>query len=504
MTPTSHQLEPQRLTLSGVRRLSSGVTLDARLIDSMPRAIGWLGGLGVVVSAFIFAAKSAAAAPYLYQPSIQSTLRPSWLTGPLAGLVSAPDNQASAALLNFGLPAMFLFYCLAVLGSGRLRVHHVFGIVALAQVLLILGPSPYPTDQYVYLEFSRMWASLGLNPYVNAVGVAPHAGFLYQWSVWPGARSPYGPLFTVLLGPISTLPFAAAYWCSRLLILAAMLGTVWLCGIGAARVGASRSRTIAFVGLNPLILFYCVAGSHNDVLAVLPVLVAMLLLLKARPLETGSTPRGSSPFHIDLHMTADRLAFAAGLLVAVGAGMKASVLVCAPALVFGTRRRAAALGGLFAGAAIIWLVTVVFFGGQLPALGSQSQFIDQTSFGSLLGNAAGLGGETKAIWAVFEVLFVAAIALSGIVSWRRPAMMADCVTWAAVALVAAISWQEPWYAVLFLVPASCSRSRTLKAACVAITLLLVLAYLPDGQWLTGPASNPLWILHYNDLVVSQS
>jgi hypothetical protein len=455
--------------------------------------------LGVIVLCFVFAAK-AAAAPSLFQNTLGSQT-PAWLNGPLDGILSAPDKQAVAALTNFGLPAMFLFYCLAVLGSGRLRTRYVFGLTVVAQLITVAGPSPYGTDQFIYLEFSRMWAVLHLNPYLNAVFSAPHVGSFYHWAVWPGARSPYGPLFTVLLAPISTLSFGAAYWASRLLILATILGSVWLCGVCAAEVGASRQRTIAFVGLNPLILFYCVGGSHNDVTAALPLLGAMLLALRSARLASS----GSSGSALDTNrpMAAASYAFAAGVLLSVGAGMKASVLVCVPALVLATERRAEAIAGLILGGLGVWAVTVLCFGGYLPDLGSQSQFIDPQSFPSMIGTAVGLGGETAALRMAFEVLLLAAVVTTGVISWRVPRAMADCVTWAALALVASISWQEPWYAILFLVPASCSRSRGLKVLCAGISLVMLLSYLPDGRWLAG-STNPLALLHINQLVASQS
>jgi hypothetical protein len=395
---------------------------------------------------------------------------------------------------------MFLLYCLAVVGAGGLRTRYVFGLVIASQLLSALGPSGYPSDQFVYLEFSRMWAALGLNPYATVVGAAPHVGLFYKWSgmTWPRELSPYGPLFTVLLAPFSTLPFGAAYWSSRLLVLVAMLGTIWLCGVCAAEIGASRQRAIAFVGLNPLILFYCMGGAHNDVVAVLPLLVAILLLLRARRPAARVAQRDRAPM-----IDADRLAFVAGVLLAAAAGIKASVLVSAPALLFATDRRRAAILGLLVGGAGIWLVTVLCFGGYLPALGAQSTFIDPSSFGSVLGNAAGFGGETGALHAGFESLLVVAVAITAALAWRRPQGAATYAAWAAVALVATISWEEPWYAVLFLVPAACSRSRVLKAVCVGVSLLLLLLFLPGLQWHYGSTS-PLSILQFNQLVASQS
>lgn len=500
---------PNTLRLSGSRYLTGRhQSLDA-MLEGAPAWIGWLGGLGVAAGSFILAA-AAAASPTLFLTaaggstglflSTSPLQDPSWLKGPLAGLVAAPSGTTVTALLDFGLPAMFLLYCLAVIGSGRLRTRHVFGLAVVAQLITVLGPAGYPSDQFVYLEFSRMWAALGLNPYDHVIGAAPHVGVFYGWSglSWPGALSPYGPLFTLLIAPFSTLPFAAAYWTSRLLILVAMLITVWLCGVCAAEIGASRQRTIAFVGLNPLILFYCVGGAHNDILAVLPLLLAMLLFLRAR-----RTPASAIRDRVASFFGPDRLVFAAGLLLAAGAGIKASVLVSVPALLIATNRRRAAALGLLVGGAGVWLVTVLCFGGYLPALGTQSQFIAPTSFGSILGNAAGLGGETNALRAGFELLLVVAVGVTVWLAWRRPQDAATYAAWAAVALVATISWEEPWYAVLFLVPASCSRSRTLKAVCVGLSLLLVLIFLPGHQYLNG-SSNPLTILHWNSLVASQS
>lgn len=480
--------------------------LDA-VLENSPAWFGWLGGLGVAGLCLILAAV-AAGAPAVFQAAASATgdlfhpaspmQGPEWLRGPLAGLVSVHSGTTVTALLDIGLPAMFLLYCFAVVGASRLRTWHVFGLVAVSQLVTTLGPSGYPSDQFAYLEFSRMWAALGLDPYSTVVGAAPHVGPFYKWSGgwWPQQLSPYGPLFTLLLAPFSTLPFGAAYWTSRLLVLAAMLATVWLCGMCAAEIGASRQRALAFVGLNPVILFYCMGGAHNDIFAVLPLVLAILLLLRARRPAAGLAERSGNPM-----LDPDRLAFAAGLLLAAGAGMKASVLVSAPALVIGANRRRSALVGLLAGGAVVWLVTVLCFGGYLPALGTQSTFIDPSSFGSVLGNAAGLGGETAALHTGFELLLGVAVVVTAVLAWRRPLDAVTYATWAAVALVVAISWEEPWYAVLFLGPAACSRSRSLKLVCAGLSLLLLLLFLPGLQWHLGTI-DPLSILQRKQLVTS--
>lgn len=468
---------------------------EACVPDRWPQVVGWVAGLCILGLCVVFAV-NAAAAPALFGSSAAEAAK-DWLRGPLAGLGGEPTPPYVATLINVGLPAMFIFYCVAVLGSGRFRPRHMFALIAATQLVVCVAPSFYNGDQFIYLEFSRMWGTLGLNPYVTPIFAAPHVDPLYHWAGWPGALSPYGPLFTMLLAPIASLPLAVAYWTARALILIATLGTVWLCGACAAERGLSRTRAMAFLGLNPLLVYYSTNGAHNDVLALLPLLAAILLLLRSGG-GSGSAWRTRATFD-----GREQMAFLAGALLAAGAGVKASALVCAPALLVAARRRTAAVLGLVAGGAVIWLITVVCFGGYLPALFTQSGFIDSNSFGSLAGRALGLGGETGAVHLATTVLLVFAVAATALLAWRHPRDSVTYASWAAFAFVAAVSWQEPWYAIFFIATASCSPSRKLKVVCTAAVLLLVLSYLPDGQWLIG-RTNTLDSLNWHQLVVSQS
>jgi hypothetical protein len=447
-----------------------------------------MGLCGVLAVTAFLAAKGAPG-----QSTLSPVLRaenPGWLAGPLRGLLSAPSPEAAATLQNAGLPAMFLFYLMAVLGSARLGRRFVFGVIAIAMTIAIAAPPGNFSDELTYLDLSRIWVQFHVNPYASVINSAPHVGFLFQRSVWHNIADTYGSLFTLLITPFSLLPLALAYWATRIITLAAALGTVWLCALCAREVRGSQSGAMILFGLNPLTLYYCVVGGHNDIFALAPLLGALLLVLRARSSVTVTTERLPDRWcHPDL------LCFVAGVLAVAAIGMKATAAIFLVPLVLVARRRSAALLGIVVAGIGMWVLIGVFFGGYLPNVVQQSQEVNTQALGSVIGYALGLGGDTVALQDGFKALLVAAIIGVALAAWRRPQSVPGCFTCAGIALVCGLSWVMPWYGIWFLAPGAICRSKALKLVCVGLSALMLLSQLPDNQWLVGSSALPLNELH---------
>jgi hypothetical protein len=83
---------------------------------------------------------------------------------------------------------------------------------------------------------------------------------------WVGTPSAYGPLFTALsylLAPFAIAANVLAYKAIAAISSLVVVVMVW----HAARLrGLNPVRSVALVGLNPVLVVYGVGGGHNDLL----------------------------------------------------------------------------------------------------------------------------------------------------------------------------------------------------------------------------------------------
>jgi len=160
-------------------------------------------------------------------------------------------------------------------------------------------------------------------------------------------------------------------------VIGSSLATIALAAAIAGRLGGSRQRVIAAVGLSPLLLIAEVGGLHQDMPAMACLLGAAWCLVRGRD---GDAPTWVAPL--------------AGALVVATAGIKPSFAIVVGVVVLGADRRALAIAGAAAAAAALVVLDLLLFGGALPAIASQSALVDPLSVPNLLGLAAGHGGAT--------------------------------------------------------------------------------------------------------------
>lgn len=493
--------EPIQATppISSVRvagRAPSGVeeTAGPRIGAGALRVLGALGLIGVLTSVFLLTA-DAASGPSQYVPA-RSGGWPNWVAGPFAGLgVGITPNRFQT--LTLIMTASYLAVLLAVRTlSGRVLALTILA----ANLVLLLGPPLISQDVFGYLDFARLGALHGLDPYTHVAAQVP-TDPIYTFVGWPFQHSPYGPLFTLASYAIVPLGLAGGLWALKAIAVAASLGAVALVARAtadqelsenpSARVPATSEeesrgfRTVlkghsprfaaAFVGLNPVLLVLAVGGAHNDMLL-------LLALTAALALTAGANSRWRG---------------AAAALVA-GVGIKVTAGLALPFLVLGAggdgsgareRLRVALAAGL--SLALLAALGLIGFGshalGFISAVSEQQQLVATHSIPAETARLVGLHG-TPSWWrhsfiAAFGVVLACAL-------WRtlRGADWRVAAGWSTLALLLSTAWLLPWYAIWPLPLAAVSGDRRLRIATLIFCAYALLIHLPLASSLLSPES----------------
>ena len=450
---------------SGVERRA------ARGSERALRALGALGLIGVLTTVFLLTA-GAASRPSQYVPA-RSGGWPDWLAGPLRGLgVGITPNRFQTLTL-----IMCASYLAVLLAARTLSVRALAVTIIAAHLVLLLGPPLISQDVFGYLDFARLGALHGLDPYTHVAAQAP-TDAVYPFIGWPFQHSPYGPLFTLASYATAPLGLAGGLWALKALAVASSLGAVALAKLQnsraprAARGRVRRRFAAAFVGLNPVLLELAVGGAHNDMLMLLA-LAAALALTAGRQLafsrRRGGAGRGGR----------DQGHRGAGAAVPRARGGPDVASVRAVALAAGLSL------------ALLAAVGLIGFGshalGFLSAVGEQQQLVATHSIPAETARLVGLHG-TPSWWRhCFIAAFVVVLAFA---LWRiaRGADWRVAAGWTMLALLLSTAWLLPWYAIWPLPLAAVSGDRRLRAATLIFCAYAVLIHLPLASPLLSPES----------------
>jgi alpha-1,6-mannosyltransferase len=430
------------------------------------RALGALGLLGVVASVSLIAA-GAASGPSRYVPA-RSGGWSSWLAGPLRGLDIGigGDRFQTLTLIMAGS------YVAVLLAARTLSGRALWAAIIVAHLVLLLGPPLISQDVFGYLDFARLGALHGLDPYTHVAAQA--AGDpAYPFVGWPFQHSPYGPLFTLGSYAIAPLGIAGGLWALKGIAVAASLGAVALIARAAAKEGQSPRFAAAFVGLNPVLLVLAVGGAHNDTLLLLALGAALVL-------TAGANPR----------RRAGAAALVAGVAIKVTAGLALPFLILgAGANGSGTRERLRVLSATGLSLALLGLLGLIGFGshafGFIGAVSEQQQLVATHSVPAETARLVGLSG-TPGWWRhCFIVGFVVVFAYA---LWRtlRGADWRVAAGWTTLALLLSTAWLLPWYAIWPLPLAAVSGDRRLRAAVLVFCTYALLIHLPLADGLLSP------------------
>ncbi|HEX8958303.1 MAG TPA: hypothetical protein VF770_00620, partial [Solirubrobacterales bacterium] len=117
----------------------------------------------------------------------------------------------------------FAAYVIVLALAPRLGRRVVWGAIGALVAGFAAAPVLLSHDVYSYVDYARLGVVHGLDPYVFRPSAAP-ADPAFAHVTWTGARSAYGPLFTLATYPLAWLPVGAAVALLKAAAAASVLG----------------------------------------------------------------------------------------------------------------------------------------------------------------------------------------------------------------------------------------------------------------------------------------
>jgi hypothetical protein len=374
------------------------------------------------------------------------------MAGPFGIFGAAKPTGALFVLLAL---AMCGAYAVALVCVRGVSARWVIGAIVALHLIFLLAPPLLSTDVFSYVDYGRLGAVHGLDPYAHGAAAAPHdPAFPFTGHIWRHSRSVYGPLFTLGTYPLAALGVPAAMWGLKLVMALSSLGICALLWRGARDRGLDPARAAMLFGLNPIVLIYAVGGGHNDLLMLALAMLGVVLMGQRRE------------------------AWGAGAVLAAAA-VKVSAIVLLPFMALGSARPRRVVLGAAIGAAAVTAIGLIGFGGNAFAfirdVGKQQHLVSGDSVPSEVTQLFGLQRVGSTAHLIAQALLVIAVAYLLWRTWRG----GDWVTaagWALVVLSVTTTWLLAWYTLWALPLAAISRSWRLLAA----TLLLQALFIAHG------------------------
>lgn len=347
----------------------------------------------------------------------------------------------------------FVAYLAALAWAPQLGRRVIWGAIILFVTAFACLPPLLSHDVYSYIDYGRLGALHGLNPYLHPPTAAP-ADPAFAHVTWTETTSAYGPLFTLATYPLAWLPVGVAVYILKAISAAAVLATAALIARLAPARGMDPLRAATFVALNPLVLVHVVGGPHNDGLAVLLMTLGVAAVLTAREASAG--------------------------MALVGAiAVKASAGIAAPFALLGAARRKRFLAGALVAIALMTAVAYLAFGWNwLDAFALAGENQGRTSHLSIPITTARLTGlDPDAVRAAALALYAAVVIYLLIWTYRGNDWL-RAAAWATTGLLLATAWLLPWYLLWPLPLAALSRDRLLQLLLLGLTAYQLGARIP--------------------------
>jgi alpha-1,6-mannosyltransferase len=408
-----------------------------------------LAGMVVLGAKLAFDAAAMPSRPLVF--SLAGRGFPGWLSGPFHGLGTHLTWDSFYAML-LGLGALWAAACRL---ASAIRPRWALAAVVLLHAVFLLAPPIGLSDAFNYIGYGRLAIEHGGNPYTDTLVQVP-GDPAFAYATWPDWPNPYGPLATLAFLPLGLPGVPEALWLVKVTAAASGLALVGLAGACARELGRPVTPVVVFVGLNPVLLVYGVAGAHVDLLVVALSTGGVWLALRGR-------------------------AGPAGAALAAGAAVKVTgILPLLFALAGSPRRRDVAVGAL-AAAALLGALGLALFGPHLlSGVADQREVTSPRSVPGLLARGVGFGDVPAGL----SVLAVAGFAAATVgllrATWRGMDWI-EAAGWATVALLLALTWLMPWYVVWLLPLAAVAPGPRLRYAAAALTLfVIVVRIIPLG------------------------
>jgi alpha-1,6-mannosyltransferase len=367
-----------------------------------------------------------------------------------------------------------VFLALRALKNGWApRIDRLIALGVGTTAAIVLVPPMASGDVLIYAAYGRIM-SLGGNPYTTAPADTIRLGYdpviIATERPWQGAKSVYGPIATWI------------QWLSSLVGGDSMQLTVWMLQLSVAislvitgllllkLVGpdlTSRRRVLLLGLANPLILWTVLAGAHNDAIAVMLAVLALVVFRR----------------HI----------FLAGVLLGVAGCTKLSIGLVGVAMLWSLRADRRRMLRFCLGGALS-------MGGLYAVVGLQAfqQARSQTSFIST-------GTPHKVIFSLFDLFLPGALVRTviGIAAWIGLALVAilisqvfpkalvpkahpddttpDAIRYTAIYAIAWLltaMYTLPWYDLTAWVALAMVAGSQVDKLMVVRTTMLAIAYVP--------------------------
>jgi hypothetical protein len=334
---------------------------------------------------------------------------------------------AAAALGGAGVIAGLA----AVARGARYPAWLMIGASFAAVVVLALLPPNGSTDTVTYASYGRM-AALGHNPYlmtpVELARTGDPVGKAAAALDWRHRTSLYGPVATAEQWAAARLGGSSVtgiiLWLKVWNALAFAGVALWLDRMLRSDP-ARRTRAHLLWTANPLVLWALIAGGHLDMLAAAAVYLGLTL---PRTRNAGGR----------VALTA---AAGAGMLVGVSADIMLTYLLFAPALLWGLRRRPAAVAAGAAGMCLTLLAGYLWAGmAFFRGFASRQGLVGADNFYQLISPAF-----QHALPPGMALIVEAAFAgLALLLLWRLPDWLPGMPA-VRPALAVSIAWLFIWY-----------------------------------------------------------
>jgi alpha-1,6-mannosyltransferase len=339
-----------------------------------------------------------------------------------------------------------------MLGIARwLSARWVLVLLVALHAIVFVGPILFSTDVFSYIAYARMGVEHGINPYLHGPAAIAHDPvYRYVGHSWKQVESAYGPLYTLLSYPLAPLGVTGALWGMKVEALLASAGTLALTWRCARLRDLNPTFAVLAVGANPLYIFYCLGGAHNDLIMMLLMIAAVWLTLAERDGSAAASVVGATL-------------------------VKATAAVLLPFMVLG-RRRIGALVGAAAAALIAIVVGYAVFGihgvDLIAALNRNASFVSTDSFPTEVAHLFGKPGVFPIDHTLLKVALVLIVLHLMWRTWRGYDWVAAS-GWALLAIAVTSTWLLAWYTLWSLPLAVVTRDRRLLVATLAIQALFI-------------------------------
>ncbi|NMO53026.1 polyprenol phosphomannose-dependent alpha 1,6 mannosyltransferase MptB [Actinoplanes sp. TBRC 11911] len=321
-----------------------------------------------------------------------------------------------------------------------------------------------PLGSYdVYSYACQGWQqSAGLDPYAGGVAGCPwHEAVAPTWLNSP---APYGPVFLVLAAAAAKLGGSLTGTIILLRVIA-VLGVLLIAvclPVLARRAGVPLKRAVWLTLACPLVPIHLVSGAHNDAVMV-GFLVAALALASTK-----------------------RYFWAAGILLGLAIGVKATAVVVVPFVLLLARPRWLRGAVEIVGSAAATIVVISLASGRglgwITGLTGSSISVQWTSPSTAVGMAIDQFGP-DAVPVTRVVGIVVLVVVLALLWWRSITIKtADPITYAGYALAATVLLSpvfHPWYATWALPVLAATLRRDTRWLLVPCAIASALC-LPDG------------------------